>query len=260
MHQSTITLLGVQLDRGTFNDMIALCKRWLTEPQASFHRIVTINPEFVMEARQNEHFRDVLNGADLRITDGIGLVFGSLFLEGLGDRLHRCTGVDLTWKLAELCFMYNKKMYFIGATDGIAQNVSQRAAGVIEKKYPGIIAGAKDCLSRGIGEESDAQDALVCEQIRASQADVLLVAVGAPKQDMWIARYGPSLPTIRLALGAGGTLDYIAGVVPRAPRSVRKLGFEWLYRLVHQPRRLHRIITATVRYPLALLRQKFKKI
>ncbi|MEK7648389.1 MAG: WecB/TagA/CpsF family glycosyltransferase [Patescibacteria group bacterium] len=256
MQQSTITILDVKLDCGTFNDMIARCKQWLTESPAAFHRIVTINPEFVMEAQDNMHFREVLNSADLRVTDGVGLVFGSLFLKGLNDRLHRCTGVDLTWKLAELCYVLHKKMYLIGASDGMAKNVAQSAARVIEKKYPGVIVGALDGLKRG-GEESDSENEYVSEQIRTSQADVLLVAIGAPKQDLWLARYGAALPTVRIALGAGGTLDYIAGVVPRAPRAIRKLGFEWLYRLINQPRRLNRIITATVRYPLALMRQKF---
>ncbi len=260
MRKSMVTLLGVQLDRGTFNDIIALCKEWLTQEHLAFHRIVTINPEFVMEAQHNEHFRTILNTADVRITDGVGLVIGSLFLEGFKDRLHRCTGVDLAWKLAELCYLFQKKMYLMGACDGIAQNVSQRAAHMIEKKYPGVIAGASDCLSRGVGEESDSVSKAVCEQICATNADVLLVAIGAPKQDVWIARYQVLLPSVRIALGAGGTLDYIAGVVPRAPRPIRKLGFEWLYRLVHQPRRWNRIITATVRYPIALIKQKLRSI
>ncbi len=260
MRKSMVTLLGVQLDRGTFNDIIALCKEWLTQEHLAFHRIVTINPEFVMEAQHNEHFRTILNTADVRITDGVGLVIGSLFLEGFKDRLHRCTGVDLAWKLAELCYLFQKKMYLMGAYDGIAQNVSQRAAHMIEKKYPGVIAGASDCLSRGVGEESDSVSKAVCEQICATNADVLLVAIGAPKQDVWIARYQVLLPSVRIALGAGGTLDYIAGVVPRAPRPIRKLGFEWLYRLVHQPRRWNRIITATVRYPIALIKQKLRSI
>ncbi len=258
MNKMKISILGISLDQGTFAETLQKCEVWLREVIAMPHQIVTVNPEFVMEAQKNERFLKVLSSADLRITDGVGLVFGSLFLYGWGNRLHRCTGVDVTWGLAELCFRNKKTIYLVGASDGIAKGVAIRAAAVLEKKFPGIIVGAEDGLSRASQyEDDDIQTSALCDRMRAVQPDIVLIAVGAPKQDIWIAGHMHSVPSVRIALGIGGTLDYIAGVVPRAPRAFRKLGFEWLYRLVHQPHRISRIITATIHYPLAVLRQKF---
>lgn len=257
MDLKTVHILGINLDRGTFGEIIGQCEKWLTDSAVHGHQIVTVNPEFIMEAQKNEGFRHVLNTVDFRITDGVGLVMGSLLLYGLRNRLHRCTGVDMTWQLVKLCFKYKKKIYLVGALDGIAKGIAVRAATVIEKKFPGVIVGAEDALSRSGSVESSIQDTALCERINIAKPDILLVAIGAPRQDVWIADHIGTLPSIRIALGIGGTLDYIAGVIPRAPRWVRKLGFEWFYRLVHQPHRWNRIVTATIRYPVALIRQKY---
>ena len=256
MHRNSVNILGIYPGRSSFIDIAEQCEQWLLSGAAIGHRIVTVNPEFLVEAQKNEQFRNVLATADIRIADGIGLVFASFFLYGWNNRLHRCTGVDFTWKLAEMCHSHKKTMYLVGGRDGIAV----RTAHTIEKKFPGIIAGAEVGLQSGRDIDTDeAQSLAVCERIRAAQPDILLVALGAPRQDLWIAEYLSILPSVRIAIGVGGTFDYLAGVVPRAPSVVRKLGLEWFYRLICQPHRLNRIITATIRFPFAVVRQKYIK-
>ena len=256
MHKKDITILGINFERYSAEEYVKQCEQWLLDTDAIGHRIATVNPEFLVEVQKNERFRNVLAAADIRIADGIGLVFASFFLYGWNNRPHRCTGVDFTWKLAELCAKHKKTLYLVGARDGIAV----RAAHTIEKKFPGIIAGAEVGLQSGRDIDTDeAQSLAVCERIRAAQPDILLVAFGAPRQDLWIAEHLSILPSVRIAIGAGGTFDYLAGVVPRAPSVVRKLGLEWFYRLICQPHRLNRIITATIRFPFAVVRQKYIK-
>lgn len=247
-------ILDVFLDRMTKEEIKKTCEKWLTDTSRESHRIVTVNPEFVMEATKNRQFRDVLNTAQLRIVDGIGLVFASLALYGWKRRLYRCTGVDLVWILAKYCSLNGKTMYFAGSLNGIAT----RAAQAIENRYPNVIAGAEMGLPPERTKENVvAYDTALCERINTACPDVLLIAFGAPTQDIWIADNLPKLSSVRIAVGVGGTFDYIAGVVVRAPSWLRILGLEWLYRLIRQPNRINRIITAVIRFPLAVVWRAF---
>ena len=121
-------------------------------------------------------------------------------------------------------------MYFMGAAPGVAE----KAAVILQARYPGLVVAGTFAGSPASSEEN-----AIVEQIRVARPDVLLVAFGAPAQDAWIARNLPRLQT-SVAMGVGGTLDYIAGVARRAPVWVQRLGLEWLYRLCREPWRWRR--------------------
>ena len=185
-----------------------------------------------MEARRNPVFRRVLAAADLATPDGVGLVLVARW-RGMPLR-GRVTGVALTEQIAALAAREGWSLFLLGAQPGIAE----RAAAVLQERNPGLrIAG---CYA-GSPRPAD-EDALVARVV-AAQPDVLLVAYGHPAQDLWIARNQPRL-RVPVAIGVGGVFDYLAGAVPRAPAWMRRLGLEWMYRLIRQPWRWRRIVKA----------------
>lgn len=225
-----ICILGVPVDNVTEATAIERIAHFLQE--GGPHQIVTVNPEFVMEARRNEVFRAVLHQADLATPDGFGLLLAARWQ---GTPLHgRVTGVDLTERIAKLAAARGYSLFLLGAAPGVAQ----QAARVLVERYPGLrIAG---CYA---GTPHPRHEPFLHQLIAAAHPDVLLVAYGHPAQDLWIARNQPRL-RIPVAIGVGGVFDYLSGRVPRAPAWLRYLGLEWLYRLVHQPRRWRRILVA----------------
>ena len=225
-------VLGVGFDDLTLEEAADRGAALLEE--GGFHYVVTPNPEIVDRAGREAPFREILNGADLVLPDGIGVVYASRIL---GRPLRgRCPGIDFAGKLMEHMAARGGRLYLLGAKPGIAE----RAARNLEAKYPGLcICGTHD----GYFQE----DAPVVEDIRSSGAEVVFVCLGAPKQEYWMAKYGPETGA-RLMAGLGGSLDVFAGVVERAPESWQRLGLEWLYRLVREPKRIGRM----ARLPLFL--------
>lgn len=203
--------------------------------EGGFHYVVTPNPELVDRARREEPFRQALNGADLVLPDGIGVVYAARLL---GRRLKgRCPGIDFAGKLMEHMARTGLRLYLLGAKPGVAEAAAAR----LEIRYPGLtICGTHD----GYFQE----DAPVVEEIRRAGADVVFVCLGAPKQEYWMVKNGPATGA-RLMAGLGGSLDVFAGVVERAPESWQRLGLEWLYRLTKEPKRIGRM----ARLPLFLV-------
>lgn len=235
-------ILDVKIDRVTRIDILAKIQAYLMVD--SLHQIATVNPEFVMAARRDTKFKEILNQTDLNIPDGFGLQCAALYLgKKIGDRI---TGVDLTWEICKIASDHNYSVYFLGAKDGVAQSVAQK----IRSIYPHLkISGA---------DSSNPDDPGVIDHINQSDADILLVAYGAPKQEKFIFESKNQLQ-VKLAMGVGGTFDYIANIVPYAPSWMRKIGLEWLYRLFTQPKRWKRIFTATIMFPLVVIKSRFIK-
>ncbi len=225
-----IRMLGVTIDNITEDEALARVAAYVAE--GGPHHIVTVNPEFVMEARRNSAFRRVLAAADLATPDGFGLL---LVARARGTPFRgRVTGVELTGRIAAEAARQGWSLFLLGAGPGIAE----QAAAALQERNPGLrIAG---CYA---GSPRPADEPAIRARIARAQPDVLLVAYGHPAQDLWIARNQPLL-RVPVALGVGGALDYIAGAVPRAPAPLRRLGLEWLYRLARQPWRWRRILTA----------------
>lgn len=225
-----VPILGIPIDNVT-EDEAMVCIAALLE-QGGVYQVATVNPEFVMEARHNATFRRVLLNTALNTPDGFGLLLAARWL---GTPLRgRATGVALVDRIAALAASRGYRLFLLGAAPGVAE----QAAAVLVARYPGLqIAG---CYA---GTPYLRHEPFLRQIIAAARPDVLLVAYGHPRQDLWIARNQPALQ-VRLAMGVGGVFDYLTGRVPLAPAWMRRSGLEWLYRLLRQPRRWRRIMVA----------------
>ncbi|MCC8122745.1 MAG: WecB/TagA/CpsF family glycosyltransferase [Oscillospiraceae bacterium] len=226
-------VLGVKFDQVTPEEALAQACALMAD--GGFHYAVTPNPEFILEAQKNEPFAQALDGADLVLPDGVGVLYAAKIL---GRPLKaRVTGMAFACGLLGRMAAQNIPLYLLGAKPGVAA----RAAEQMARDYPGLcVCGTRD----GYFED----DAPVAEEIRAAGAQVVFVCLGAPKQELWMARHGPATGA-RLMVGLGGCLDVFAGDVQRAPAAMQKMGLEWLYRLATQPKRAGRM----ARLPLVLV-------
>lgn len=238
---SRLKILGVPVDAITYSGWMVRIGEWIRAGDGARH-VCTVNPEFIMIAQGDPIFFNILNRADICVPDGIGLLWAS---RHLGAPLpERVTGSDGLPLIARHAAQEGWKLYLLGAAEGVAE----RAAGILREQHPKLlIAGVYG------GSPDEAEEDEIVSRINASGADILLVAYGAPQQDLWIARNLPRLE-VAMAMGIGGSLDFIAGVVPRAPHWMRARGLEWLYRLLRQPWRLRRMLRLP-RFVIAVLRQ-----
>ncbi len=234
----TVNVLSIPVHALTFNDMLNQIGIWIKGDRP--RQICTVNPEFLIAARRDSLFFTILSLADLRIPDGVGLLWAA---KRLGRPLpERVTGSDGVPLIARRAALEGWRLFFLGARPGVAAEAARR----LQTCYPGLQIVGVYAGSPAASEE----DAIV-ERINASGADVLFVAYGAPAQDKWIARNLNRL-TPRVAMGVGGSLDFVAGVTRRAPLWMRRWGIEWLHRLIQQPWRWRRM-TRLPRFVLAVL-------
>lgn len=220
-----IDVMGVSFDDLTLEEAVE--RGYELARSDGFHYAVTPNPELVMAARKDPDYAGKLSGADLVLPDGIGVIYAAKIL---GRPLKgRAPGVDFAQGLMEKLARTGEKLYLLGAKPGVAE----LAADKLRERYPGLrICGVHD------GYFQD--DAAAAEAVKEAGAHVVFVCLGAPKQENWMAQYGPQ-SGVRLAVGLGGSLDVFAGTVRRAPEKWQKLGLEWLYRLIKEPSRIGRM-------------------
>ena len=221
-----ITVLFVRIDKVTYADAMARVETFLREP--GLHHIATVNPEFVVMAQTNAEFRRVLNATALNVPDGVGLMWASRHLHT--PLRERVTGQEMVDRIAALAAERGYRVFFLGAREGIAE----RAAAALKTKYSRLEIAGCYAGSPARGEEDE-----IVARVNAANARILFVAYGPPKQELWIARNAARLKA-SVAMGVGGTFDTLAGIVPRAPQWMRRAGFEWTYRLLHEPRRFRR--------------------
>ncbi len=201
-----------------------------SQQQTSCQQLITINPEFVMAAQRDPFFRQCINEAALVMPDGIGVVWAARYLGK--PTPERVTGVDTLVDLAKCCAIKGYRLYLLGAAPGVAEAAGER----LQALAPGLlIAGAY------AGSPAPAEEDEIIERVREAQADVLCVAYGAPAQDVWIRRNLARLP-VAVAMGVGGSFDFLTGRQQRAPGMMQKLGLEWLYRLYREPWRWRRML------------------
>lgn len=228
--KKTIDILGIPIDQVTMDEAVKTIDNFVKSDKV--HMVFTPNPEIVMLAKQNKQMEEVMLDADLVVPDGIGVVIASKILKGevLPERV---AGFDMVQNTMKQAASKGYKYYFFGSKPQVAQMAVEN----MRKKYPGIqIVGCRD----GYFKEEDIPS--IIEDINASQANILLVALGAPKQELWINTYKDQLTNVRVAIGVGGSLDGMAGTVKRAPVFFQKAGLEWFYRLVSQPTRAKRML------------------
>jgi len=231
--------LGVPVHAVTMAQTLALVEQYMVEPR--LHQIATVNPEFVMAAQDDAGFRRVLHSADLCIPDGVGLLFAA---RRQGRPLpERVPGSELIYRLAELAAARGWPLFLLGAAPGVAEEAAHR----LVERYPGLIVSGTFAGSPAVEENED-----ITRRINDSGASLLFVAYGAPKQDKWIDRNREALPTVRVAVGVGGSLDFVTGRAVRAPRWMQRLGLEWLHRLYKEPWRWRRML-ALPRFTIKVL-------
>lgn len=228
-----IDVLGVGVDNLNLAEAVARASELAAGEKMAY--AVTPNPEFLQMAKKNEAFKKALNGADLVVPDGIGVVKAAGLL---GRPLKgRVPGIDLASGLCASLAQRGGRLFLLGAKPGVAQRAGKKLA----EKYPGlVICGTHD----GYFKDS----APVVEEISAARADVVFVCLGAPKQELWMVSHGPATGA-KLLMGLGGSLDVFAGAVERAPEKWQKMGLEWFYRLCKEPKRIGRM----AKLPLVLV-------
>lgn len=236
-----ISLLGVRIDALTQREAL---ERTADLIQAGgFHHIVTPGPEFLLEAHDHPRFQKILQRADLALPDGMGLKVGALLT---GQHLpERVPGADFVEALLADAAIHDWTVFLFGGAPG----VGERAARQLISKYPSLrIVGIE---SGGRGPWVTLHDQRVLERIHLAKPTLLLVALGAPKQELWIDRHRTALHDVRVAIGVGRTFDYLSGQVSRPPRFLRRLGLEWVGTWLqagrlHQPQlRRQRVANAT---------------
>ena len=235
-----VPVKGVGFDRVTLAEAAETAEALLDAPGG--HYVVTPNPEIVWLARTRQDLAAAVNGADLVIPDGIGIIYAARIL---GTPLpERVPGIELAQALLSRAAERDLPVYLLGAKPGVAE----RAAENLRASYEGLRVV-------GCGDGYFAEDGPVLESIRASGARLVLVCLGFPRQELWMAAHRDDVGDA-LMLGIGGSMDVFAGDVLRAPEAWCRAGLEWLYRLLKQPSRIKRMI----KLPLFLLSVVWERI
>jgi N-acetylglucosaminyldiphosphoundecaprenol N-acetyl-beta-D-mannosaminyltransferase len=202
--------------------------------------LVTINPEIIMLARNDKDYLKVLKSADLAVCDGIGVVWaGKMFGKKFNGRVH---GVDLVEKV---CEFVAKRPIIVGFLGGY-ENVALKTAECLKKKYPELRVSF-----------ANSNFEIRNSKFEIPETDILFVAFGSPKQEKWIYENLYKLD-VKVAIGVGGAFDFISGQVRRAPKWMRKIGLEWLFRLIIQPWRIKRQL-ALPKFAILVLKERFFK-
>lgn len=205
-------------------------------------QVITINPEMIENASQNPDFAEIINSAELVIPDGIGVEIG---LKILGYNVRRIAGIEFSHRMIEECAKNSQSVALVGAKPQIVEKAKEN----LEKEISGLyITYAHD------GYFSDDEE--IINELKIRQPRLVLCALGSPKQEEFIIKAKQVLPNA-LFVGVGGSFDVWSGVVERAPEIYQKLGLEWLYRTVKEPKRFKRIFPTLPLFVLKVLREKF---
>lgn len=223
---SRTDVLGVGFDNVTKVEAVERALALIDAREGRY--VVTPNPEIVMLAKENPALKEALAGAYIVLPDGAGIVKGAAILGR--PMKEKVPGIDFACGVMARLAERGGSVYLFGAKPGVAE----AAAETLRTKFPGlVISGTSD------GYFSD--DGPIIEKIKDAAPDFLLVCLGAPKQELWMAKMSGKLP-VGLMVGLGGSLDVFAGTVKRAPEAWQKLDLEWLYRLLKEPRRIGRMM------------------
>ena len=223
-----VEILGVPVASLTMREAVVQAERWMDERHGAL--IATANAEMIMNATRDEELFEILRAADLVVPDGAGTVWAA---HHLGHEMpERVAGYDLTQELLKRAPEKNRRVFFFGSAPGVAEKAKQKAEAI----YPGIqIVGVRN------GYFSEDEVPAIIRMIREAQPDLLLAALGVPKQEKWLKKYKEKLG-VPVSIGVGGTLDVMAGTAKRAPVWMQKAKLEWLFRGILQPKRAGRLL------------------
>ncbi len=259
---TTTKILGTNVSTQNSDYVLKYIIKRLKEGSEKFY-IVTPNPEIMMHALSDRSYQKVLNGAQVSIPDGIGVLMASRLLKkGVEERI---SGIDMMLSLVEQCAKEGLTVGFFGGGSGVAD----KTADCLMKKFPGLVvnyvgeswneegfttAQKYHVLSSKYHAKEQIQNTKY--KIHNTKIDILFVALGFPRQEEWIAENLESIP-VTCAMGVGGSFDFISGKVIRAPRFLRKAGFEWLFRLIMEPWRLKRQLSLPI-FGYYVIRERMK--
>ncbi|MFA6074433.1 MAG: WecB/TagA/CpsF family glycosyltransferase [Negativicutes bacterium] len=228
MNKNRVEILGVGIDPVTMNEAVAFCEKQIVSRVPA--EIITANAEMIMQANTNPQLLKAMLNAALVIPDGAGVILAAKYF-GLAIP-ERVAGYDLSQELLKLAAKKNFRVFFLGAAPGVA-NQAKTAA---EAKYAGLqIVGVEN------GYFAPNEQEAVIEAVTKAQPDILLVALGVPRQELWLEEHLQVLG-VPVCIGVGGTFDVMAGIVKRAPLWMQRIHLEWAYRLIMQPWRIIRMM------------------
>lgn len=239
-----VTILGVPVDAITMGEAVARIDGFIEKRTPVL--VATANAEMLMRATHDGALRRILQGAAMVTPDGAGTVWAA---HHLGYAMpERVAGYDMVQELMREAPAKRRRIFFFGSAPGVADKAKKKA----EQLYPGIeIVGTRN------GFFTAADEPAIIEEIKAAHPDILLAALGVPKQEKWLAKHLGELG-VPVAIGVGGTFDVMAGVMKRAPRWMQRAKLEWLFRGMMQPKRAGRLL-ALPRFVLEVHAQKRKK-
>ena len=242
MELKTMMILGIPIHDIDEVNLLLRLREWLLGKEQKL--VVTPNPEFMLLAQKDAHFRDILKQADLSLPDGVGLRFAAAALTD--TYLHfRHTGVDTLERLAKLCEETGKKMLLFGGEKGREQTTAQ----CLQKTYPRLKIKAID-PGKIIFDDPIRPE--IVSFIQAYEPDMMAVALGGRegKQEKFMYHHLKKFPSVKIMIGVGGAFDMMSGVLTRAPKWMRQSGLEWMWRLYLEPRRFRRILRAAIVFPI----------
>ena len=219
-------IMGIPFDNVTMEEALERAETLMAEPGAAY--VVTPNAEIVYEALHDENLRTTLSGADLVLPDGAGVVLAAKILKT--PLKQKVAGIEFGTNLMERLAGTDRSVFFLGGKPGVAETAAKK----LTERFPGLLVS-------GVHDGYFQEDGPVIEAINDHSPDVLLVCLGAPKQELFMARYREKLQ-VGLMAGLGGSLDGFAGNVKRAPDWMIRCNLEWFYRLVKEPWRLGRMM------------------
>lgn len=239
-----VTILGVPVDAITMGEAVARIDGFIEKRTPVL--VATANAEMLMRATHDGALRRILQGAAMVTPDGAGTVWAA---HHLGYAMpERVAGYDMVQELMREAPAKRRRIFFFGSAPGVADKAKKKA----EQLYPGIeIVGTRN------GFFTAADEPAIIEEIKAAHPDILLAALGVPKQEKWLAKHLGELG-VPVAIGVGGTFDVMAGVMKRAPCWMQRAKLEWLFRGMMQPKRAGRLL-ALPRFVLEVHAQKRKK-
>lgn len=235
-------VLGCEIDRITIDQAVAICEHVIEERGSAQH--VAVNVAKLMAMREDKQLRDSVMQCELITADGQPVIWASRLL---GDPLpERVAGIDLMHSLLALAAVKRHRVYFLGAK----ADVLERAISRVAATYPRlVIVGSRD------GHYTDAEEGEIAAEIAAAQPDILFVGMSSPRKEYFLLRHREAMD-VPFVMGVGGAIDVVAGVRRRAPRLLQRLGLEWLFRLMQEPRRLmRRYATTNTRFLILVMRE-----
>ena len=224
----TVTMFGMTINNVTLEDVFQAVTRQIEAREPGY--VLTPNVDHVCEFQVNPEFREAYKNGFLVLPDGTPIIWASKLL---GTPLReKVSGSDLVFWLTQYSALKGYSIFFLGAAEGIAQ----RAATILEQRYPGFkVAGT---YSPPLGFDNDPDEVQkTVEIVRRAAPDICYVALGSPKGDLWNCRNHKEIG-VPVQIGIGGSLDLVTGNVKRAPKWMQRSGLEWLWRLIQEPRRL----------------------